>query len=62
MPDACHCRDKQLIASIFNKIREEYPTTLGGVKVRSVRDATTGFDNAYADKKSRLPIQVRDAV
>ena len=50
----------QIAAPVSQLLQDgKYPTTLAGVKVRSVRDVTTGYDNAYPDNKSQLPQQVR---
>lgn len=58
------CHDPATIKLIFNKIRHgsngpektlQYPSTIGGSKVVSIRDLTAGFDSSTTDNKPTLP-------
>eukprot|EP00126_Sphaerothecum_destruens_P010921 Sdes_comp20824_c0_seq2m17384 len=52
------CHDKKLIASIFERIRNQgnYFSHLGPYKIAGIRDLTAGYDSRYEDKKPRLPV------
>lgn len=54
----CHQDDKK--AAMFHHIKTgyngSYPQTIGGVKVRHVRDLSTGLDTRMPDQKARLPL------
>ncbi|CAO3613777.1 unnamed protein product [Mucor hiemalis] len=59
------CDDKQKIQKIFERIRYgdvkegdnlNYPKTIGGHQVTSVRDLTVGYDSNTKDHKPTLPV------
>ncbi|XP_072171272.1 phosphopentomutase-like [Diadema setosum] len=54
------CHNPETINAIFARIRtldqESYPSSVGGSKVTSVRDLTTGHDSRQPDKKAILPV------
>jgi len=59
------CRDPAIMRAIFRFIRggadenepekAKYPPSIGGFKVKSVRDLTTGYDSGEADGVAKLP-------
>ncbi|PRP84723.1 hypothetical protein PROFUN_07825 [Planoprotostelium fungivorum] len=51
------CYDPLLMDKIFTRIRNQgqYFSTIGGYKVKNIRDLTTGFDDSQAESKAILP-------
>ena len=43
------------VDEVFRGLRKEYPTEIGGIEVKSVRDMGTGVDTAEDSKKTKLP-------
>lgn len=58
------CYDPPKIVTMFERIRHwpdnpspaGYPQTLGRFRIVGIRDLTTGYDDAFPDKKARLPV------
>lgn len=50
-------KDQEKITRIFDKLRyPEYPEYISGIKVKSIRDLTRGYDSTRIDGKPTLPV------